>query len=38
VPLDWSVITVWTVADGKVTHVQVVGDRHHALEAAGLRE
>ena len=38
VPLESSHAAVWTLADGKVTRLQVFDDRAQALEAVGLRE
>jgi ketosteroid isomerase-like protein len=38
VPVEMTHTAVWTLADGKVTKMQVFDDRHQALEAAGLRE
>ena len=38
VPVTASHLAVWTLADGKVTQMQVFDDRQQALEAAGLRE
>ena len=36
VPVDTTHLAVWTLADGKVTQMQVFDDRQQALEAAGL--
>ena len=36
VPIDSSHAAVWTLADGKVTRLQVFDDRRQALEAVGL--
>ena len=38
VPVEASHLAVWTLADGKVTRMQIFDDRAKALEAAGLRE
>jgi ketosteroid isomerase-like protein len=38
VPVDATHLAVWTLADGKVSRMQVFDDRAGALEAAGLRE
>ena len=38
VPVEMLHTAVWTLADGKVTKMQVFDDRQQALEAAGLRE
>ena len=38
VPLESSHAAVWTLADGKVTRLQVFDDRQQALEAVGLLE
>jgi ketosteroid isomerase-like protein len=37
-PIDSSHAAVWTLADGKVTRLQVFDDRRQALEAVGLSE
>jgi ketosteroid isomerase-like protein len=37
-PVEVTHLAVFTLADGKVTQLQVFDDRHQALEAAGLRE
>ena len=36
VPVEASHLAVWTLADGKVTRLQIFDDRQRALEAAGL--
>lgn len=36
VPVETTHLAVWTLADGKVTEMQVFDDRRQALEAAGL--
>jgi ketosteroid isomerase-like protein len=36
VPVSAYHFAVWTLVDGKVTRMQVFGDRREALEAAGL--
>ena len=38
VPVEATHLAVWTLAEGKVTQLQVFDDRQQALEAAGLRE
>jgi ketosteroid isomerase-like protein len=38
VPVEATHLAVWTLADGKVTQMQVFDDRAAALEAAGLSE
>ena len=38
VPVEAAHLAVWTLADGKVTQMQLFDDRREALEAAGLRE
>jgi ketosteroid isomerase-like protein len=38
VPIEAAHAAVWTLADGKVTRLQVFDGRQQALEAAGLRE
>jgi ketosteroid isomerase-like protein len=38
VPVEAAHLAVWTLADGKVTRMQVFDDRRQAVEAAGLRE
>ena len=38
VPINSAHAAVWTLADGKVTRLQVFDDRQEALEAVGLRE
>ena len=38
VPVETSHLAVWTLADGKVTRMQMFDDRPEALEAAGLSE
>jgi ketosteroid isomerase-like protein len=35
VPVEATHFAVWTLAGGKVTRLQVIDDRDHALEAAG---
>ena len=37
-PVETTHLAVWTLAEGKVTKLQVFDDRHQALEAAGLSE
>jgi ketosteroid isomerase-like protein len=37
-PVETTHLAVWTLAEGKVTKLQVFDDRRDALEAAGLRE
>jgi ketosteroid isomerase-like protein len=37
-PVEAAHLAVWTLADGKVTQLQVFDDRHQALKAAGLSE
>jgi ketosteroid isomerase-like protein len=38
VPVETTHLAVWTLADGKVTQLQIFDDRPQALEAAGLSE
>jgi ketosteroid isomerase-like protein len=38
VPVEARHTAVWTLADGKVTRMQIFSERPEALEAAGLRE
>ena len=38
VPVEATHLAVWTLADGKVTQLQMFDDRQQALEAAGLSE
>ena len=38
VPVETTHLVVWTLANGKVTRLQVFDDRAEALEAAGLSE
>ena len=38
VPVEARHTAVWTLANGKVTRLQLFDDRQEALEAAGLRE
>ena len=38
VPVETTHLAVWTLADGKVTQLQVFDDRQQALKAAGLSE
>jgi ketosteroid isomerase-like protein len=38
IPVGSTAVSVWTLANGKVTQVQVFDERQEALEAAGLRE
>jgi ketosteroid isomerase-like protein len=38
VPVETTHLSVWTLADGKVTQMQIFDDRPQALEAAGLSE
>ena len=38
VPVEATHLAVWTLAEGKVTQMQVFDDRQQALEAAGLSE
>jgi ketosteroid isomerase-like protein len=37
-PVETTHLAVWTLAEGKVTKLQVFDERHQALEAAGLSE
>jgi ketosteroid isomerase-like protein len=37
-PVEASPVAVWTLADGKVSRMQIFDHRKQALEAAGLRE
>ena len=37
-PVETTHLAVYTLADGKVTRMQLFDDRQHALEAAGLSE
>jgi ketosteroid isomerase-like protein len=37
-PVETAHLAVWTLADGKVTQMQVFDDRQQALEAAGLSD
>ena len=37
-PVETTHLAVWTLAEGKVTKLQVFDDRHQALQAAGLSE
>jgi ketosteroid isomerase-like protein len=38
VPVEATHLAVWTLADGKVTRMQVFDDRHAAEQAAGLAQ
>ncbi len=38
IPVEYRYVHLWTVRDGKVTHVRLYGSKAKALEAAGLRE
>ena len=37
-PVDASHVAVWTLADRKVTHMQIFDDRPEALKAVGLEQ